>query len=92
MLQLHRLKGPDVVIYALEHELARRSLWVLHRLDGGLAIGENDKLWGPYVGLMLFDELGYRYFNAVELGNVHYGFVGGSEVPSFENALTRGYS
>jgi hypothetical protein len=40
--------------------------------------------------LFLFDEFSHRYLNAVELGNVHCGFVGGSEVQPFEDTLTRG--
>jgi hypothetical protein len=74
MMYLFRSKGPNVVINLLEHVLARRSLGILHRLDGGLAVGENDHFcwasWWPLVP-WLVDEFGNRHFNAVELGNVH---------------------
>jgi hypothetical protein len=70
--------------------LARRSLWVLYRLDSGLVVGENDKPYRPYIFLILVNELSYRYFNAVKLDNVHYRFVGSSKISPLVNALTRG--
>jgi hypothetical protein len=82
-------EGSYVVVYGKEHVLARRSLWVLHRLDSSLAVGEDNKLCGP-VGLELVDERGYRHFNAVELGNVHCGFLTGSKISPLKDALTRG--
>jgi hypothetical protein len=68
---LLRSKGPSVVINTYEHELARRSLWVLHRLDNGLAVGENNQLHGPFVILLLVNESSNRHLNTVKLGNVH---------------------
>ena len=65
-----RSEGPDVVINIAEHELARRSLRVLHRLDSGLAVGENHCLSGS-LAFWPIGEVGNRHFNAVELGNVH---------------------
>jgi hypothetical protein len=67
-----RSEGPNMVVNLVEHELARRSLWVLHRLNSGLAVGENNYLRGLCNILMLVDEPGNRYFNAVKLSNVHY--------------------
>ena len=78
-----------MVINALEYELARRSLWVMHRLDGGPAVGENHCLRGS-LAFWPIGEVSNRYFNAVKLGNVHYGFLGGSEISPLKNALTRG--
>ena len=63
-----RLKGPYVVVNRNQYVLARRSLWVLHRLDSGLTVGENHYLRGSF---WLANEVGNRHFNTVELGNVH---------------------
>jgi hypothetical protein len=79
-----------VIVYGKEYVLARRSLWVLHRLDSGLAVGENDYPYRPHTTLLLVDELSNRYFNAVELGNVHRGFLGGSKISPLKDALTQG--
>ena len=60
-----------MIVNQLEHVLTRWSLWVLDRLDGGLAVGENDIC----IGLVVADGPSQCHLDAAELGSVHRGLA-----------------